>query len=323
MSTPPAPLISDADYAAIEAAVMETARGRWFLAEYAQRNRNADTTAVLDAVRRLEQAVEGGRETGQAERLRFDLIDMAGAIARTKAEIAAIKPEGEGGRIGEATNELDAIVRSTETATGDILAAAEHLQEVAWTMREAGVETAACEIIDQRATDIYTACSFQDITGQRIRKVIQVLRYLEDRLNAMIVIWGAGEPPPPPLDLRGSKDAFLSGPALPGQGMEQSDVDAIWAEEAPAEPPPLKMETVLRPLPLAPPVPASEPMPVSRAAQPAAGSPFTPPMRPRPPARSTPEEGAGEEAPRRAPARPVTLADIEALPFEERAALFS
>src|SRR4051794_1416712 len=113
MSTLPANPLSEEDYGAIATAVMETSRGRWFLAEYARRNRNADTSAVMDAIGRLEKAVEGGKAAGRAEQLRFELIDMAGAIARTKAEIAAINPEGDGGRIGEATNELDAIVKST------------------------------------------------------------------------------------------------------------------------------------------------------------------------------------------------------------------
>jgi hypothetical protein len=221
-------LISEEDYASIEAAVMETARGRWFLAEYASRNRNSDTGAVLDAIARLERVVASNTHAGEAERLRFDLIDMAGAIARTKSEIASMRPKGEGGRIDEATNELDAIVKATEQATGEILAAAEHLQEVAWTMREAGIEGAACDIIDQRATDIYTACSFQDITGQRTQKVIQVLRYLEDRLGTMIAIWGGDGMAPPATGGR-TGDALLNGPALPGRGLVQSDVDAMMS----------------------------------------------------------------------------------------------
>ena len=45
----------EADYDAISAAFMETSRGRWFLSEYAKRNRNADTSMVLDAVARIEQ----------------------------------------------------------------------------------------------------------------------------------------------------------------------------------------------------------------------------------------------------------------------------
>src|SRR5215831_18365811 len=104
MPLPPAPMpLSEADYEAIEAAVVETNRGRWFLAEYARRNRHADTKMLLTAIDRLEAA-----------------------IARTKAEIAAIKPDvDQAGKFGEATEELDSIVSTTEAATSDILASAE------------------------------------------------------------------------------------------------------------------------------------------------------------------------------------------------------
>src|SRR4051794_20955367 len=56
---PPSPPLSEADYEAIEAAVMETTRGRWFLAEYARRNRQADTAMLLAALARLEDVVRG------------------------------------------------------------------------------------------------------------------------------------------------------------------------------------------------------------------------------------------------------------------------
>ena len=75
---------SPEDFELIEAAVMETARGRWFLREYARRNRNADTKIVLDAVERLKEAVLDGRALG---RMKADLQHMASAIRQTKGEI--------------------------------------------------------------------------------------------------------------------------------------------------------------------------------------------------------------------------------------------
>jgi hypothetical protein len=75
---------SPEDFELIEAAVMETARGRWFLREYARRNRNADTKVVLDAVSRLKEAVLDGRAMG---RMKADLQHMAAAIRQTKGEI--------------------------------------------------------------------------------------------------------------------------------------------------------------------------------------------------------------------------------------------
>lgn len=57
MSATPPEGISEDDYEAIEAAVMETVRGRWFLAEYARRSRAGEMHQLLDAVSRLEQVV--------------------------------------------------------------------------------------------------------------------------------------------------------------------------------------------------------------------------------------------------------------------------
>ncbi|HEX5866844.1 MAG TPA: hypothetical protein VFY72_04005, partial [Beijerinckiaceae bacterium] len=152
--------VAEAEYETIEAAVMETARGRWFLAEFAQRNRTADTTMLLDAIGRLEQAVTGERAVQSMDRVRFDLMEMAKAIARTKSEIAAIQsPDQEQSRLVEASETLDAIVRTTERATSEILGAAEHVQEAAWTLRENGADEELCGELDRRATEIYTACS--------------------------------------------------------------------------------------------------------------------------------------------------------------------
>lgn len=212
--------VAEADYDAIHDAVMETVRGRWFLAEYARRNRNADTKLVLGAIDRIEAAIRGERTTPSFDRIRFDLHEMALAIVRTKAEIAAIGPDGDReGRIGAATAELDSIVQATATATGTVLQAAEQVQELAWTLRERGVDPGACDALDARATDIYLACEFQDLTGQRTQKVMEVLRFLEQRIDAMIAIWAtAGD----------TKLAEAPGQA-PEPAMGQADVDVVMA----------------------------------------------------------------------------------------------
>lgn len=220
------------DYNAIEAAVMETARGRWFLAEYAKRNRNADTDMLLSAIGRLEEAVSGERTSQDLDRLRFDLMEMAKSIARTKSEIAALRPNGDGvTQLEEATEALDAIVRTTERATSEILESAETIQETAWTLRERDVDDSLCDILDRRATDIYTACSFQDLTAQRISKVVHVMRYLEGRINAMIDIWGGADGYASAQDMTqsDSADAPLSGIDM---SMTQSDIDDVIVDEA-------------------------------------------------------------------------------------------
>lgn len=233
---PPSPL-RESDYEAIEAAVMETEKGRWFLAEYARRHRNADTEIVLSAIGGLERMMKRERRP-DVDRIRLDIGEMKDAIERTKAEIAQIKHDAvQGSHFDKASNELDAIVSQTEQATSDILAAAEKIQEIAWTMREAGIEEEICQAVEDLTTTIYMACSFQDLTGQRTQKVVHVLRYLEHRIDSMIDIWGmedaevrktsaeAGNTGPV-LDTR--PDAhLLNGPALAGHGMDQGDVDDL------------------------------------------------------------------------------------------------
>jgi hypothetical protein len=224
--------IRETDYEVIEAAVMETERGRWFLREFARRNRTADTQMLLEAIGRLEQAVAGERMAQDVDRLRSNLRDMAVAITRTKTEIASIHAvEQEHSRLFAASEALDAITRTTERATSDILAAAEHVQESAWTLREQGADPELCDELDRRATEIYTACSFQDITSQRIVKIVQTLRYLEGRINAMIALWDAGDvglpedsAAPPGLDERAEDPASLD--------LSQSDIDSVIVDDA-------------------------------------------------------------------------------------------
>lgn len=77
----------DLDFDTIEAAVMETARGRWFLKEYARRNRNADTQLVLEAMSRLREPATGAAGITQ---LRAELQEMASAISRTKEDVRSL-----------------------------------------------------------------------------------------------------------------------------------------------------------------------------------------------------------------------------------------
>ncbi len=228
-SKAPSP-IRTVDYDAIEEALLQSTRGRWFLTEYTQRNRNADTRMLLDAITKLETSLLLPQKPAENAHLRKDLIEMAEAISQTRSEIAAMRSaDVEDCQFTTATEELDAIVEATEKATSDILEAAEDIQELAWVLREKGTEDEACDRLDARATDIYTACSFQDLTGQRTSKVVNTLSFLENRVLAMIDIWGLGD-----VDVRdrASEDErndahLLNGPARKGEGVDQSDVDLM------------------------------------------------------------------------------------------------
>ncbi|MDR3372570.1 MAG: chemotaxis protein [Ancalomicrobiaceae bacterium] len=270
MSSEATPLAIE-DYEAIEAAVMETARGRWFLDEYARRHRQADTLTIVETLERIERTINRQRKVPDIDRIRLDLADMAEAIIRTKQEIFQMKVESEeGGRFAEASNELDAIVTQTEQATEVILQNAEKAQELAWTFRESGANPEHCDQLDEYITEIYTGCSFQDLTGQRTRKVVTVLRYLESRINSMTGIWGMDEvedavvaDSAKPEEPRGDLNALvkvvesapnfefdnalsnpfdtrpdahlLNGPQLAGRGIDQSDVDSLMDDPLSAD----------------------------------------------------------------------------------------
>jgi chemotaxis protein CheZ len=222
-------------FEALESAVRETARGRAFLDEFARRLRATETDRVLSAIDRLSQVQNERTSSSHLDVLRRELEMMSASIAQTRREIAAIKPETSGNnRIVEATEELDFVVRSTERATAEILTAAEGIQTLAGSLKSEGVDTAVCDELETHATNLMIACSFQDLTGQRMTKVVNVLRYLEQRVNTMIEIWGitpeeAAKVKPQLTDAR--PDAhLLNGPAREGEGVAQHDVDRLLNE---------------------------------------------------------------------------------------------
>ncbi|HSM19177.1 MAG TPA: hypothetical protein VK844_02265, partial [Hyphomicrobiales bacterium] len=123
-----------------------------------------------------------------------------------------------------------------------ILTAAEQIQEIAWSLREQGVAAEPCDALDARATDIYTACSFQDLTGQRIGKVIAALNDTEKRLGGLVDAWGlddievrpagpsegadASEPKPEPRSSQQEIDRLLIGaPAGPVKSVAETEPD--------------------------------------------------------------------------------------------------
>lgn len=170
------------------------------------------------------------------EVLRRELQEMSGMIQQAKREIAAMKPEGtrSDNRILSATEELDAIVSATERATGEILTKAERLGEVCSLVGGLPGGEPLQEELSTISMDLLLACSFQDITGQRITKVVNVLRYLETRINSMVEIWGQdafSNTAPVAADRADARpDAhLLNGPQMEGEAISQTDVDRMFS----------------------------------------------------------------------------------------------
>lgn len=191
-------------YVDIEATLAATAQGREFLLEHARRSRQAETRALLDAIARLEAHLGVGQTFGDAKRLRSDLDDMSDVIARTRTDLAGMAPGGDSpGASTMASGSLDWIVSATEKATSHILDATEKVQEVAWTMRESGSNPVFCDRLDRHVTDIYAACASQDVTAQRVGRVVSAFAVLEKRIATIGRTCGSDSPTAdfdPPLD---------------------------------------------------------------------------------------------------------------------------
>jgi hypothetical protein len=187
----------DIEYEAIEEAIMQNPRGRWFLTEYARRNRAADTNRLLEAIERLYNAALDtrghvgevqGNEAPAAPDLDFlwtGLHDMRAAIDTARRDMAEIKPR-ETERFANAEADAAAVAAAAERATLDILAAVERLQDIADTLRANGADGDLCDEIETHGRGIFMASAFQDMTGQRIARLVNALTDLERRIVAIL-----------------------------------------------------------------------------------------------------------------------------------------
>jgi chemotaxis protein CheZ len=157
------------------------------------------------------------------------------AIRNTRHEIATIHTEGtRGERLTSATSELEAVVSDTEGATETILSAAESIdsltQQLVSRLSDKDLELA--RKIQDEVVRQFEACNFQDITGQRIRKVVKLLVFIEERVTRMTEIWGGSElvERAKEMENRDGDDALLNGPALSHDTnvVSQDDIDSLF-----------------------------------------------------------------------------------------------
>jgi hypothetical protein len=132
----------EADYEAIREAFMETARGRWFLGEYAKRNRHADTRMVLNAVARIERLLEAAQQPPPGTRSPEILAILSDAVDQA-AEAAASAADG----------------LATEQRLAPIRKSARILKKLSWRWREIGGESRICDAIDCEVDAIQESCS--------------------------------------------------------------------------------------------------------------------------------------------------------------------
>lgn len=159
-------------------------------------------------------------------KIQQELEALVHYIHSAKREIAALCPdEIRNKHIREATDELDAIVAHTEEATGAILDSAEKIEAIAGKLEvEPGMQIA------DAVTRIYEACNFQDITGQRIGKIVAALKNIEARIEMLagtMGVAGASDAETVKEKIEKTDADLLHGPQLPRNAQTQDEIDAL------------------------------------------------------------------------------------------------
>ncbi|NKD44530.1 protein phosphatase CheZ [Haematospirillum jordaniae] len=185
-----------------------------------------------------------GELSAEDMRLYQEVEQLAQYIRQARSEIAALNPTDIREEfLPTATDELDAIIQSTENATGSIMDATEAVEEVSGLVSE----DLGSRLMDA-ATMIYEACSFQDLTGQRITKVVRMLKSIEERVESLVKAFdpkllaaardaaaaesvqqagNRGRARAAAVGDNEGDDALLNGPQLDGDAMKQGDIDSL------------------------------------------------------------------------------------------------
>ncbi|MGI9412035.1 MAG: protein phosphatase CheZ [Hyphomicrobiales bacterium] len=204
---------------------------------------------VLEAISDLKQRLAPRQEVStdlleryraeidEARSIRTELDGIHTLISDTKRDMASLHRSGFGERkLDTVSTQLDAVIGDTEQATRSILTAAEVIDANASNLAAAlkGPENEMAADIQDQVVHIFEACNFQDITGQRITKVVETLAFIERRVANMMEIWGGIESlreiAEARMELEDAPAELLSGPALDGDPdtATQDDIDALF-----------------------------------------------------------------------------------------------
>ena len=174
----------------------------------------------------------------QCEKLKVELDLIYDAISRTKREIAVLHGKSfNGEEMAKVNGELGAVVGGTEEATQQILEAAEAIDQAASALTKVNSpdqQKLLSEEIQERVVSIFEACNFQDLTGQRIKKVMTTMKFIENHITVMMDIWGGVDAikahAPAIVDTREGDAKLLNGPKVEGDvgHASQDDIDALF-----------------------------------------------------------------------------------------------
>ncbi|WP_417685514.1 protein phosphatase CheZ [Roseibium sp.] len=198
--------------------------------DFLQENKNRGGDVSLNDVMHLAEVMSGSMHDLLAAvqpAVTEELTMIAREISRMKSEIAALRANDmTSNRIPDAGRELDAIVEATESATHSIMEAAEEIMGA-----DTSDAAAYQDLVNGKMIEIFEACTFQDITGQRISKVVSTLSYIDERVTAFVdrlrISEGMEAPAEETEAERRQRELILHGPQHDGEGVSQNDIDAM------------------------------------------------------------------------------------------------
>jgi len=175
-------------------------------------------------------------DQGALDKVKAEVEAIAARITLTKQEIANLRhPLAKEDKLHSASMELSAVVKSTEEATSAIMGVAEHLDEIAREVATHVTDTYVVSRLNEMTesiTKLFEACSFQDLTGQRITKVVKTIDYIEERIETMQVIWGRKDIERMALPddgiIKKDGDLELHGPQAQTEAISQDDIDKLF-----------------------------------------------------------------------------------------------
>lgn len=184
---------------------------------------------VIKIISSVIQKVEDAEELSR-EQLYKELSELHDIIEEARCELSDFVPAEIGDKyVPDASEELDAIITATEEATTTIMDACEVIENVCET-----IDPDVSEAMLEEVTKIYEACSFQDITGQRITKVAYALTQIDKKVNGILKIISSKLPGIKERDegeVTATDDSdLLNGPQLPDNAISQDDIDKLLAE---------------------------------------------------------------------------------------------
>ncbi|HMA15266.1 MAG: protein phosphatase CheZ [Bacteroidota bacterium] len=205
------------------------------LDELQKTNGSINPEQLVAIVESVIDSIEGDM-TAVGLKVYADIEALARYINTARAEIAELRPDDiNSEHLPAATDELTAIVGATEQATHTIFEAVEGIEALTEKMDP---EVAAQ--VSAAVTSVFEACGFQDITGQRITKVVTALQMVESKVDALLQAFGDdiprdGAPRAPKAKTTTPSGAparpdehLLNGPQLPENAISQDDIDALF-----------------------------------------------------------------------------------------------